>query len=121
MDLFSFRSIEAPFLPLLPPPGTPADPGLMVRSLADIFREREALGRGRGGEDLAVACSYLEVYNEASAPGRRGGGGGRWPRSGQLEGLVACGLRSARVWVRGLGAAPVPRPEQAHRTCVWGV
>ena len=43
--------------------GTPADPGLMVLCLAQIFREREARA-GAGVEDCSVTCSYLEVYNE---------------------------------------------------------
>lgn len=46
--------------------GTSADPGLMVRSLAEIFRERETAQRASGGgEEFTVTCSYLEVYNEA--------------------------------------------------------
>ncbi|KIY99366.1 hypothetical protein MNEG_8594 [Monoraphidium neglectum] len=44
--------------------GTPSDPGLMVRSLAEIFQQREALAPGRSAEDFSVVCSYLEVYNE---------------------------------------------------------
>jgi hypothetical protein len=44
--------------------GTPSDPGLMVRSLADVFAARAALGPGAASEDFTVVCSYLEVYNE---------------------------------------------------------
>ncbi|GBF91733.1 kinesin [Raphidocelis subcapitata] len=41
--------------------GTPGDPGLMVRSLSDVFAARAALGPDGGGEDFGVTCSYLEV------------------------------------------------------------
>jgi hypothetical protein len=64
----------------------------MVRSLADIFAERAALATGAGaGEDVSVACSYLEVYNEVRA------GGGR-PRAG-------AGARPRRA----AAAGPAPR------------
>eukprot|EP00878_Enallax_costatus_P036858 GHUV01041431.1.p1 GENE.GHUV01041431.1~~GHUV01041431.1.p1 ORF type:complete len:631 (+),score=211.73 GHUV01041431.1:428-2320(+) len=42
--------------------GTPADPGLMVLSLSQIFREKAA--HADSGEEFTVTCSYLEVYNE---------------------------------------------------------
>jgi hypothetical protein len=38
----------------------------MVQSLAQIFRDREALA-GHEAEDFTVTCSYLEVYNEVGA------------------------------------------------------
>jgi hypothetical protein len=42
--------------------GTPADPGLMVLSLGQIFREKAS--NVDAGEEFTVTCSYLEVYNE---------------------------------------------------------
>lgn len=42
--------------------GTPADPGLMVLSLSQIFQEKAA--QADAGEEFTVTCSYLEVYNE---------------------------------------------------------
>jgi hypothetical protein len=43
--------------------GERSDPGLMVRSIEDLFAERERFKRN---EDVILSASYLEVYNEAS-------------------------------------------------------
>jgi hypothetical protein len=43
--------------------GTPADPGLMVLSLSQIFRERATYAQTED-EEFTVTASYLEVYNE---------------------------------------------------------
>lgn len=43
--------------------GTPADPGLMVLSLSQIFRERATYAQ-TADEEFTVTASYLEVYNE---------------------------------------------------------
>eukprot|EP00775_Hariotina_reticulata_P010422 gene10422-10580_t len=43
--------------------GTPADPGLMVLSLSQIFREKAAYAQTED-EEFTVTMSYLEVYNE---------------------------------------------------------
>lgn len=41
--------------------GNPADPGLMVLSLEQLFTEKETRDKS---EQVTVTCSYLEVYNE---------------------------------------------------------
>lgn len=49
--------------------GTRDDPGLMLLSLQRIFVDRNRLFRD---EDMEVACTYLEVYNEVGGWDERG-------------------------------------------------
>lgn len=75
----------------------------MVRSLADIFREREALGPA-SGEDFAVVCSYLEVYNEV---GRVVGARHVIYLRGRRR-AACCGVCAARLGLAG-GPPQIPR------------
>ena len=46
--------------------GVAADPGLMVRSMEELFLESEKF---QAEEEVTVSASYLEVYNEVRALG----------------------------------------------------
>ena len=69
-DYFTARSVSSN--PGAMFAGNPGDPGLMVRSLAQIFQEQE--GMDVGLEEASVTCSYCEVYNEVKERGRKEGG-----------------------------------------------